>query len=55
VGPTPTEEEGETRWILFFHHADGAHLTRVMRHRRTLGAVRRDPVVRIRVDDSADL
>jgi primosomal protein N' (replication factor Y) len=55
VGPTPTEEEGETRWILFFHHADGPQVTKVMRHRRMLGAVRRDPVVRLKVDDSADL
>ena len=55
VGPTPTDEEGESRWILFFHHADGARVTQVLRHRRILGAVRRDPVLRVKVDDSADL
>jgi primosomal protein N' (replication factor Y) len=55
VGPTPTDEEGESRWILFFHHADGPRVTSVLRHRRILGAVRRDPVVRVKVDDSAGL
>ncbi|MGO3088281.1 MAG: primosomal protein PriA [Galactobacter sp.] len=55
VGPTPTDDEGESRWILFFQHVDGDRVTKVLRHRRILGAVRRDPVLKLKVDDSAEL
>lgn len=51
VGPTPGEEPGEHRWILFFDHAHGARTTELLRRRKALGSLRRDPVVQLRVDD----
>jgi len=55
IGPVPGEEEGSHRWILFFDHAHGEHVTSLLRRRKALGSLRRDPVVRIRVDSPDDL
>lgn len=55
VGPTPGEDEGEHRWILFFDHAHGAKTTELLRRRKALGSLRRDPMVRVRVDDPQGL
>lgn len=55
IGPTPTEEEGEHRWILFFGHTEGPQVTALLRRRKVLSAMRREPLIRVRVDDSSDL
>ncbi|WP_394161471.1 primosomal protein N' family DNA-binding protein [Galactobacter valiniphilus] len=51
VGPTPGEEPEEHRWILFFDHAHGPRVTSLLRRRKGLGSLRKDPVVHVRVDD----
>lgn len=51
IGPTPGEEPGEHRWILFFDHAHGPRVTDLLRRRKGLGSLRKDPVVSVRVDD----
>lgn len=55
IGPVPGQEEGSHRWILFFEHAEGDRVTGLLRRRRALGSLRRDPLVRIRVDDPSGL
>ncbi|MDR2255838.1 MAG: primosomal protein PriA [Arthrobacter sp.] len=55
VGPTPGEEPEEHRWILFFDHAHGPRVTSLLRRRKGLGSLRKDPVVHVRVDDPGAL